>query len=347
MKIIYTLAIGLIFFETVCSKEIVVSEICEKFHQRSYCILRLSKAMELIHKNNKKKYCPKICNKKFSNTRVIACIKSMRDQNTIQPFFNLWNDIKRYKYLDDSTLTYDFTKMFFILQHNIVSEAQSKKNGSLFDIKISLEGRSFTETTTVRNYYAHRLSEALQFLKKVNCSQWSLFELGGEGCNCEFITDHTFQNEDIKDCVKKMETKKSVLPLITLGSDFTNCKLIQDEIFLKEFVLITFLALRNIFENNIALSKKSEYKATSELILYTYHNLEKLPLEEILEAIDLLHKELPSLLEKYEFNSKMKWRQWFKKYWWTPVTIGAVMGLRILWIFKKDSPPPGNSLLSK
>jgi hypothetical protein len=44
----------------------------------------------------------------------------------------------------------------------------------------------------------------------------------------------------------------------------------------------------------------------------------------------MLMTELPPLLEKYEFNSKMTWQNWLKKYWWVPPIFGIWFGLKIL-----------------
>ena len=44
----------------------------------------------------------------------------------------------------------------------------------------------------------------------------------------------------------------------------------------------------------------------------------------------MLVTELPPFLEKYEFNSKMSWKAWAKKYWWVPPVFGVWFSLKIL-----------------
>jgi hypothetical protein len=44
----------------------------------------------------------------------------------------------------------------------------------------------------------------------------------------------------------------------------------------------------------------------------------------------MLVNELPPFLEKYEFHSKITWKEWLKKYWWVPPVFGAWFGLKIL-----------------
>lgn len=339
------LFLSLLFFNLI-SKDIVVSQICEEFHQRSYCILRLTKPINQIRITHDKKACHEINISKFSNNHILECIRKMYSQNSIEPFFQLWQELKNYKYLDDETITQEFTKMVFVLQHNLVAEHSHNTKGASFDMKLTLDGRSFTEATTVRSYYRHRLQSAIQFLKKVRCSSFAFFEQNDEECDCTFVTHHTFSNRSINACVEQMEKNQSVAPLMLLARDFANFKLIQDEIFLREFVQVVFLSLRNLYIHNAPL-KYPSYRSTASIIANTYQNLDQLPLEEILEAIDLLQKELPSLFEKYEFNSKLGWKAWLKKYWWTIPTVATVMGVRIYWLFKNDTEVPSNPLLPR
>ena len=66
------------------------------------------------------------------------------------------------------------------------------------------------------------------------------------------------------------------------------------------------------------MSKRTVKKSTLELITHLYENLESLPLEKILDAIDLLAEELPQLLEHYNEFSELHWKERLKKYWWVP-----------------------------
>ncbi len=348
MKKIISLFFLLVLSNTsFCDKKIIITQFCEHYHQRSYFILRLEKIIESIKKNNKKKYTYSFNQEQFSSPSILPCLQKIQKRNSLQPFYNLWEEVKHYKYLEEKPFAHDFTKLLFSIQHTIYSHNIKTKGIPSFDIKFSLEGRSYTEATTVRNYYFKRLRCAFLLLKNVPCSKQSLFDAESTGCDCTFITHHTFLNKDIKKCIKQMERQQSVKPLIALSKDFYSCKLIQDIVFLREFITLTFIVLRNIFINNIHAPFTSVQKKHTNHIAHIYQNLDKLPLEEILEAIDLLHKELPALLEKYQFNSKMKWRTWLKKYWWVPPTLLTVFGIRILWIFKNPDKPPANPLIQK
>ncbi len=345
--------IALLFFLLVvsnssfCDEKIIITQFCERYHQRSYFILRIEKIIESIRKNPQKKYSFSFNQEQFNNPIVISCIAEIQKNNSLRPFYNLWEQINHYKYLEEKSFAHDFTKLLFAIQHTIYAHT-IKTKGAPLDIKFSLDGKNYTEATTLRNYYFKRLHCVFLLLKKIPCSKQSFFDAESIGCDCTFITHHTFLHKDIKKCIEQMERQQSIKPLIVLSKDFYCCKLIQDDIFLREFIALTFIVLRNIFNNNIYASLTPVQKKYTSHIAHIYQNLDKLPLEEILEAIDLLHKELPALLEKYQFNSKMKWRTWLKKYWWVPPIVFTVMGIRVYWIFKNpDKPPTANPLLEK
>jgi len=351
MKNIKIICLLLLSSLSFCDDKIMITQFCEHYHRRSYFILRLEKIVNFVQKNAKKKldYC--FNRKQFSDPVVLSCIEKIEKTSSLRPFFRLWTEVKRYKYTENASFAQDFTKLLFVIQHALYSQYTRHKEQIPLDIDFTLKGISYTEATTIRNYYSHRLRHIFLLLKKIPCSKESFFEADQPECDCTFITHHTFTQKEIKKCIESMEKHQTVTPLIELSKEFSCCTLIQNDEFLREFVALTFIVLRNIFLNNMHTSATPIQKTYASHLVYIYQNLDQLPLEEILEAIDLLHKELPPLLEKYEFNSNMKWKPWLKKYWWFPSTLFTVMAIRIYWIFKyfgdKDKPVPANPLLDK
>jgi len=65
-------------------------------------------------------------------------------------------------------------------------------------------------------------------------------------------------------------------------------------------------------------------------LLEISEKINQLPIAEILNTIDMLAKELPPFLEKYEFHSKITWKAWLKKYWWVPPIFIGWFGLKVL-----------------
>ncbi len=304
---------------------VTITQFCEQYHQRSYFILRLEEIITSIKKRDTKPFTFKFNSAQFNSARIIQCIKDIEATNALDPFYALWNETRRYKYLDDQAYALEVTKLLFTIQHTIYTQSKPTRDAPSFDLEFHLSCSSYTEATTIRKYYSRRLFETFELLKKIRCSKRSLFEVEHDGCDCSFITHHTFENKAINDCIKAMEKAKSLKPFLRLYKEFVTYKLIQDELFLKEFTALAFIISQNIFINNIQDPPTSTQKRHRDQVAHINQNLDKIPIEEILEAIDLLNKELPPLLEKYEFTSNMTWKEWLKKYWWLPPTVVFIL----------------------
>lgn len=90
------------------------------------------------------------------------------------------------------------------------------------------------------------------------------------------------------------------------------------------------------------INSKSTYyktvKINSESLITAYQTIDSLPVEEMLSAIDVMANEIPSIIQQYEFNSQLTWKQWLKKYWWTPPVIIVRLILKVLLALKRPIP---------
>ncbi|HLE76639.1 MAG TPA: hypothetical protein VI521_02570 [Candidatus Babeliales bacterium] len=330
-------------YGAIGQNSLTITQFCEQFHQRSYFILRLEQIIHSIQRHHIAPFPFQFNHEKFNNATILRCIQKIETTQSLQPFYTMWKDVKRYKYLEDQSFALDITKLLFSIQHTLYTQTKQNKEPISFDIDLYLKDSNYTEATTIRQYHVERLSDIFSLLKTIKCSQKSLFEEEHKDCDCTFITHHDFSNKSIRDCIAHIETQKSLDPLFELYEEFTHFKLIQDELFLREFTSLTFIVARNIFINNLKTPPTPLQKRRKSHIAHIYENLDKIPIEEILEAIDLLNKELPEILEKFEFNSDLSWKAWLKKYWWLPPTVGVIMALRIRWIFAHPAPSTGRT----
>jgi hypothetical protein len=122
----------------------------------------------------------------------------------------------------------------------------------------------------------------------------------------------------------------SLKPLLMLLKEVKNYRLLQDNLFFHEFFLLIFVVHKQILFHECEESPHALKHITLENIIEISNKINQLPIAEVLNAIDMLVTELPPFLEKYEFNSKLTWKIWFKKYWWVPPIFGAWFGLKIL-----------------
>lgn len=136
-----------------------------------------------------------------------------------------------------------------------------------------------------------------------------------------------FTNPKIIECQKDISITKSVIPLIVLWEEEDISTLLnQDDIFLREFLILVYQASGELMMNSLSAEASEHMRDIVSHIVSVYQKIDSLPLEEILNAIDILADEMPHLLEKYELTSSMTWGAWFHKYWWAPpLILGTIM----------------------
>ncbi len=175
------------------------------------------------------------------------------------------------------------------------------------------------------------MQQSITVLQKISCKKERFFELWESGCNCTFVTHYHFQNDEIAQCVAAMETSKDFAPLLHLSRDFDNHAHLHDDVFSREYLLLIFIAYRNLIINNAVKKDKHLKKGVMYVMAEVYEAIDSIPPDKILEAIELLTHELPAFLEEHEFNSDMSWKQWLKEHWVASFVI-FIFGIKLLTI---------------
>ena len=155
-------------------------------------------------------------------------------------------------------------------------------------------------------------------------------------CNC--MRDNTciqidatrFFKPKVKVCIQKMRITQSLKPIISLLGTTKHSYLDYDNELIHEIFLLIFTIHKQILLEKY--KEKPHLFKTLDLstILEISERINQLPIAEVLNAIDMLITELPPFLEKYEFNSKVSWKEWLKKYWWVPPIFSGWFALKIL-----------------
>ena len=148
--------------------------------------------------------------------------------------------------------------------------------------------------------------------------------------DCIYVDSIVFFHHKIRFCLNQMLQTKSLKPLLKLLQEVKNHGLLQDNIFMRELLLLVFTVHKQIIFNECADNPYVVKQITLETILEISEKINQLPIAEVLNAIDMLVRELPPFLEKYEFNSSISWKAWLKKYWWVPPIFTGWFGLKIL-----------------
>ncbi|HSC25308.1 MAG TPA: hypothetical protein VLB80_03790 [Candidatus Babeliales bacterium] len=144
------------------------------------------------------------------------------------------------------------------------------------------------------------------------------------------IDSTRFFSPIIKACIKKMLLTGTVQPILILLYETIHYLHLQNNLVIHELFLLIFTVYKQILLYECEENPHQLKTLSLSTILEISETINQLPIAELLSAIDMLVTELPPFLEKYEFHSKITWREWFKKYWWIPPIFGGWFGLKIL-----------------
>lgn len=204
--------------------------------------------------------------------------------------------------------------------------------------KVGVGFESFVnlDDVAMRFYLLRRLAKSMMFLNKLDKKNIFLSACSDiEGNMIDDITDRfVFTQKNVVLCIKEIRRTRSIQPLLKLWDDIKHYRFIKSIDLIKEFSILTFVIYKNLMTHCLPEHMSSREKSVTQSLIQVYEKLDSLPLEEILNAIDLVTEELPLLWEQYQLNSDMTWKEWLKKYWWVPPLVAVTLGIRIFLIFK-------------
>lgn len=301
------------------TKTIFISDQCEQIHQRMYLVRRLEGTISALHTLNHKLSIDSFVLEQhpFEHPMIKEVITAINSQKNLQPLFDLWGQFTAYKKLSDEQFVQEFIGLLFTTMIQLDDLRRNIKRKAV-PIPVVLSGVSFTEALAQHLYQVQRLKKPLDFLKNISCQKNDLFDqdFSSSECDCTFIRNYTFSHAEINRCIKQIIADRSMVPITHLAADFINFKFIHDKIFQKEFMLLIFTAYRNLLINNALRFDYTVKKSTAALFNFLYENAEKISLEQILDAIDTIADELPSLLKKNRPSTAERCKEFAKKYWW-------------------------------
>ena len=128
-------------------------------------------------------------------------------------------------------------------------------------------------------------------------------------------------------------TKKTAVPLRTAWHDLIAYKHMHSARFVPEFAGAVMCILHKVL-----LAHGIDKSPIESFFVRVSKDasLDSIPLEELLDVLDLLLDEIPRLVEKYELNEPLTWRKWARKHWLLAPIACTALGIKIYLIFKKS-----------
>jgi hypothetical protein len=323
--------------------------------RRYYFISRLDRTMQLLLKIQSANRISFDCTVRainfdmslFNDKRVIRSLKRIQETRSLKPLFMIWDDFIAYKSLEDDVFIEDFSKEIFIVTRTVLSSLDERnidldniwlgqipqeppnKTEQLLDAideithalqkvvpdntpffkshhipPLDLKSEVSSDEIALRFYYVQRLQKAMDILSKIQKPiAYTIFNS---------IT--TSRSAHIQSLLRAMQESGNNNAIHQTWNDVKEYKYIDSVVFVKEFACVIFIALRHLYTGG----------ASPEL-MSSESSIEKMHIEEILHAIDIITDQLSQSTQISNGYMSETFEEWIQHYWWIPpLTLGCI-----------------------
>ena len=234
-------------------------------------------------------------------------------------------------------------------------DLQEKKYADVWDIcnMIKKEEDAFLQSKSLllnidliaeRFYFVQRMDIAMHMLK--------MYADKGAFLSKEILKKGSLRKSEhalVAQVYDMIYVDKHIDSVFTLWELVKAYEYIEDQLLVQEFARLVLSLYKDLCmnclnddikslscynENTVVSLQKDPFlkdqKTVLEYIVTLYQIIDRLPLNEILDAIDVLARELPLLIQHAELSAVVSWKQWLKKYWWIPPFVIAALGFKFL-----------------
>lgn len=273
----------------------------------------------------------------FQHPAVKKCMKTLEEEHNIRAIHSLWSDLLSYKFIENELFVREAIIAIVVLYKAVISmvtkEGQGQKAENVksweemydnFDSILNLLDESYDKgdfviTNNLRYYHIQRLLKSIVILTQVNTRYLNpLWDCLVQTINKNNIS---FKHEAVQRCLDSILETESFEPLFGLWHHFMAYRFANDSLFLQEFVALEYMLYRKLIDClRVSVGKANP---TADDIIELYANIATLPIPEMLNSLDSLVDDLIAIMEKYELDTTLSWKDWLIKYWWVPPVVLA------------------------
>ncbi len=168
------------------------------------------------------------------------------------------------------------------------------------------------------------------------CKSNKLTKIIKSESNIKVLLDENmkFEHELVCLCHNKIKQKNKIEPLVETWQEYKEFKAVDNITFLKEFCTFILIIYKNFLIK--VLPQASKNIPIAEIISIYKQSL-NLPIEQLIEAIDLLHNKIIQIFENVENQPDLSLQQWIIKNWHIPFAIlSGIITLIVNKIYNKN-----------
>lgn len=246
----------------------------------------------------------------FGSKSVQIAADRIRSERSLEALFDAWKDFSMFQETYSKQYATDFIELIYIL-FDIAKPSCIKRNFKhventlslidslarptcLPDLVVRKNEQELSQVTTdhiaSRFYILKRLKKSIYFLEHMHKNNYRFQESPlSRDHQYELINEiENFHHDRVRESVIQMCASKNLAPILDLCNEVQQYRFAQDDSFLQEMLMNIFLVYKTIlFKKG---SHSADYQVIHEMnyILELYEKLKSMPLDETLEAIDLV-----------------------------------------------------------
>ncbi len=327
-----------------------ITQRTDLIYQRFYLIKRLQYPMNMLLDYHIK---PQLFNRMnfsfFSHSEVQSIVTELKHSLCLKPMHTLWQKFTSYQYLFDPLFTDEFIRLIcslYLIQNTESIRLFSSRDQQLYfldtiidlrshqiptpPVKVKPQMEATTNHIAQRYFVLKRLHKAMDFLANVHIQDKSPFLKKITRTSRIDYTDDIrddikqFNHDRIKNCLRSLCHEKNLKPFLLVCTECKQYRYATDDTFLQEMLMSMFLIYKSLLFKNLSESTEQMVLTEMNQVLEVYENLDRLSLDEILEAIDVATDTLITI-------QNMQIGSYMKHFGWLPgVVLCTVLGMQVL-----------------
>lgn len=262
-------------------------------------------------------------NKRLHNTYVTQVFNDMLQEVNLNSLKKCWQRFKSYQFLEDKIFVLDFITLLFycMISFDTIGNSATHLLPLLDAYSVSTDSDDILFN---HFYYIKRIYYIVQSLQLIYTYYPQLLQ------TCDYKHndqgDYVFQDTDIvisepyvKNVLTKMRLENSCKPLIQFYKNIYSLYTEEYHKVKKEYL---FLLYTFYLHAAVEIGFASICKNT--------HDIKNKSIDEVLLALDILSQDLPLVLEKYEFDATLTWKEWARKHWIFLTCAGVSLVIKII-----------------
>ncbi|MEX0849745.1 MAG: hypothetical protein WD055_05940 [Candidatus Dependentiae bacterium] len=314
-------------------EQMVIQERTDHIYHRYYLIKRLEPSLQLLHNDQVQKCVPfeRLDATLFRLEAIQSAVECMSQKKTMMPLFDLWHMFCSYRYVDSLIFKNEFIELIYYICDLIEPLHKKYRGGICLEQKLCCidqvtdtlrygASRSHimvhkdidevgTNLVARRFFIIKRLHKSMQFLaylhekKQYPLAKSDNIRSAEESVDLLDEIEH-FSNDHMRDCIIQMCQKKSLDPLLRVCNEFKQYRFASDDSFLQEMLMNIFLVYKSLLFKNLSDHAEQVIMTEMSQVLEIYEHIDSLPLDETLQAIDMVTDKLIAIQALESKNDK-------------------------------------------